>query len=245
MNKNKNNGESKGMLEKNYQKDMLETVNEILEMDIEINNLKELLAIERKLKELMVEEIDELKNLLSSKSSPENDSDKTEQIKEASNVTNINEKREKLLPLYGYTLIDSLRNDQKDILFIYNEMMNYAENKEYTQATGRLGQFSSRIKEHYHYSEKELYSYLRSFILQKYPKRERAFNELCLEMKNIALEIFVSISQSPNIPINDDNHQKFIEEFRLLGKKLNRRIHREESVLFVMYEESNECDVKS
>ncbi len=77
--------------------------------------------------------------------------------------------------------------------------------------------------------------------MQRYPNHERAFNELCIEMKNISIDVFFSISQSPNLPINDNNYNNFMKEFKLLGKLIRRRIHREDTVLFVMYEESNEA----
>ncbi len=240
MDKNKNNEGNIGMLNKSYQKDMLETVNEILEMDFEIKNLKELLATEIKLKELMAKEIEELKNRLSNKKSVENDSDNKENINAANNVTNISQKQAKLIPAYEYSLINSLRNDQKDIMVIYNEVMACAEKKEYSLVTRLLQQLSDQIKEHYQYADKELYTYLKVFIQKKYPKREIAFTELCYEMKNTALQIFSYFNPNPDIPKNEESHKIFIEELEILGKRINRRIHREESVLFVMYEESNE-----
>ena len=232
---------TKGMLKRNYQKDMLETVNVILEMDFEIKNLKELLNTEIKLKELMAKEIEDLKNRFNNKVSSEIHSNNKEQFKAGNNVTQINKNQTNRIPVYEFTLIDTLRNHQKDIMIIYNEMMVCAENKEYSRLTHLFEQLSEQIKEHYQYADKELYAYLKSFILQKYPKRERAFTELCYEMKNIALQILSAVSQKPDIPANDVNHKCLIENFVLLGERLNRRIHREESVLFVMYEESTEA----
>jgi hypothetical protein len=209
-------------------------------MDFEIKNLKELLATEIKLKELMAKEIEGLKNRLSDKKSAENDSYNKENIKATITVANISQKQKKLIPAFEHSLINSLRNDQKDIMIIYNEVMACAEKKEYLLVTRLLQQLFDQIKEHYQYADTELYAYLTAFIQKKYPKRERAFTELCFEMKNIALRIFTQLNQSPEIPTNDKTHKQFIETLELLGKLLNRRIHREESVLFVMYEESNE-----
>ena len=118
-------------------------------------------------------------------------------------------------------------------------MMKHVETEQYVAAAGRLEAFSSKIKAHFHKADKELYSYLRTFIQLKYPKRERAFNELNLEMKNISIEIFFSITQSPFIPVNERNREEFIKEFTHLGKLLETRIHREQTVLHVMYDESN------
>ncbi|KAG1663464.1 hypothetical protein GQR58_020400 [Nymphon striatum] len=151
------------------------------------------------------------------------------------------EQNRKKLPPYDYALIKTLEDEQRELMFIYKEMMKHADAEQYNAAAGRLEAFSSRIKAHFHKADKELYSYLRTFIQLKYPKRERAFNELNLEMKNISIEIFFSITQSPFIPVSARTRDEFIKEFSHLGKLLETRIHREETVLHVMYEESNEA----
>ncbi len=147
----------------------------------------------------------------------------------------------KKLPPYDYALIKTLEKEQDELMFIYKEMMKHADSEQYDAAAGRLEAFSSKIKAHFHKADKELYSYLKTFIQLKYPKRERAFNELSLEMKNISIEIFFSITQSPFIPVNARSRDEFIKEFTHLGKLLKIRIHREQTVLQVMYEESNEA----
>lgn len=151
----------------------------------------------------------------------------------------------KKLPPYDYGLIKTLEEEQTELMFIYEEMMKHANAKQYSAAAGRLEVFSSKIKVHFHKTDKELYSYLKTFIQLKYPKRERAFNELHLELKNISIEIFFSITQSPFIPVNERSREEFINEFKHLGKLLERRIHREATVMHVMYEESNEAKVIS
>ncbi len=124
----------------------------------------------------------------------------------------------KKLPPYDYTLIKTLEEEQAELMFIHKEMMMHADAERYDAAAGRLEVLSSKIKAHFHKADKELYSYLRTFIQLKYPKRERAFNELNLEMKNISIEIFFSITQSPFIPVNAKSRTEFIKEFTHLGK---------------------------
>jgi iron-sulfur cluster repair protein YtfE (RIC family) len=95
-------------------------------------------------------------------------------------------------------------------------------------------------------SDKELYSYLKAFIHQRYPNREKAFTELSLEMKNISISIFFTLTQSYNLPLNESTHDGFVKEFELLGVQLEDRISREERVLFPMYEKSRELkDISS
>ncbi|WP_299875662.1 hypothetical protein [uncultured Cocleimonas sp.] len=239
-----------------------------LAQEIEIKKLKDLLATEVKLKEFLVQEID-IKKMFSSHEQEKIDKEDSEykpinkavsdnnlkkldagSNKESTNKENssksskadaIKELSEnpKKLPPYDYTLIKTLEEEQTELMFIYKEMMKHAETEQYSAAAGRLEAFSSKIKAHFHKADKELYSYLRTFIQLKYPKRERAFNELNLEMKNISIEIFFSITQSPFIPVNERSRVEFIKEFTHLGKLLETRIHREETVLHVMYDESN------
>ena len=216
-------------------------IKEFLEMEIEVKKLKQLLETEIKLKEFLIQEID-IKHLFSVHDQEKAlkvvkiDNSKQPQLLEKPVKT-----AKKLLPPFDYSLVDSLRKDHKEILFIYNEMMKYAAAKDYPKVTGRLELFSRKIREHYQKADVDLYAYLKCHIQQKYPKREKAFTELSLEMKNISIEIFFTISQSTNIPLNDKRYDGFIKEFTHLGEQLNKRIDREESVLFMMYKKCNEA----
>ena len=228
---------------------------EFLEMEIELNKIKELLATEIKIKEFLVQEID-IKKMFSSheqamltQQSIANDDEDTD-IESVSNETIEKGSPESgikkevvpiMLPPYDYGLIDTLRADHKEIIFLQGEIVKYAQDEKYELVARRLEAFSTKVKAHFHQADKELYSYLKTFILQRYPKREKAFTELSLEMKNISIEVFFCLTQSPNIPMNKTNRVLFINEFRRIGELLQNRIHREETVLYVMYEESNEA----
>lgn len=150
------------------------------------------------------------------------------------------------LPVYDLGLLETLRNEQKEILFIYGEIMKFANEKKHRLASDQLAMFRSRVASHFQMSDKELYSYLKAFIHQKYPNREKAFTELSLEMKNISISIFYTLTQSPNVPLNELTHDGFIKEFDLLGEQLQDRFGREKRVLFPMYEKSRELkDISS
>lgn len=236
-----------------------------LAQEIEIKKLKELLATEVKLKEFLVQEIDVKKMFAANEQAKQSRIEKEEAeyktITEAVSASNLeksghgaskvnkvvkdNSKKTlsrapKKIPPYDYMLVKTLEEEQAELMFVFQEMMRHAEAEQYDAAAGRLEAFSSKVKAHFHKADKELYSYLKAFIQVKYPKRERAFNELSLEMKNISIEVFFSITQSPFIPINARSRKEFIKEFSHLGELLQRRIHREETVLHVMYEESND-----
>ncbi|MEE9325879.1 MAG: hypothetical protein V3U71_01195, partial [Cocleimonas sp.] len=124
--------------------------------------------------------------------------------------------------------------------------MKFAKEKKHRLAADQLAVFTSRVASHFHMSDKELYSYLKAFIHQKYANREKAFTELSLEMKNISISIFYTLTQSSNLPLIESTHDGFIKEFELLGEQLQDRFDREERVLFPMYEKSRELkDISS
>lgn len=222
-------------------------IKDFLAQEIEIKRLKELLATEIKLKEFLVQEID-IKTMFSS-SEKEQQKKQVENKKgaktESDDISKTETPRKKKvavkLPPYDFSLLDSLSDEQEEILFVHSEIMKFAKAGRYSSVAGRLDYFSTMVKAHFNRADKELYSYLRLFIQQRYPKREKAFTELSLEMKNISIEVFFTLTQSPNIPVNDKTVGQFLKEFDRVGTLLDMRIHREETVLFVMYEESNEA----
>lgn len=204
----------------------LNDVKDFFEMEIELNKLKELLATEIKMKEFLLQEID-MHNLFSSRK---------EKFKKFEKIT---ASSKLMLPVYDLGLIETLRKDHKEILFIYEELMENVKARKYPLVVVHLERFTVKITDYFAMADAELYSYLKIYIHLKFPKREKAFTELSLEMKNISLSIFYSISQSPNIPLSDATYRGFIEEFKLVGEQLYDRIDREKKVLFGMYEGSH------
>lgn len=217
-------------------------VKKFLEMEIELTKLKEVLATEIQLKEFLVQEID-LGKLLSDKS--DNDSNtsfgKAQNDKKSNENDHIVQKQRKDLPAYDYGLIQSLIDEHKEIRFIFNRVMSYAVEKKYEEATTQLDIFNKEIRDHYKKADSELYAYLKTYVQIKYPKREKAFTQLSFEMKNLSIEIFYIISQSPNLPLSDKTYDGFMKEFIGLGKLLNERINRESDLLFKMYEQTNKA----
>jgi len=223
-------------------------VKEFLEMEIELTKLKKVLATEIKLKEFLVQEID-LGSFMSDKSAKKN-SVKTESDPKllSSNESDSTEvktqvllKPKRNLPAYDYGLINLLDEEHTKIRFIFNRIMSLAIEKKYQGIATQLDIFNKEMREHYHKSDIELYAYLKTYVQIKYPKREKAFSQLSLEMKNISIEIFYIMSQSPNLPLSDKTHAGFMKEFLSLGKLLNERINREKSLLFKMYEQTKEA----
>lgn len=223
-------------------------VKEFLEMEIELTKLKEVLATEIKLKEFLVQEID-LGKLLSKESSEKAEYSEQEDALENHVEESIDEQNTNMvvaedpikrdLPAYDFSLIDTLHDEHKSIRLIFNKIMSFAIEKDYEKVAGQLEIFNSEIRKHYQRADIELYSYLKTYVQIKYPKREKAFTQLSLEMKNLSIEIYYIISQSPNIPLTEKTYNGFMKEFMSVGKLLNERILREESVLFKMYQQTN------
>lgn len=225
-------------------------VKEFLEMEIELTKLKELLATEIKLKEFLVQEID-LGSLLSKESSNTSvniGETSNDELNEGTAFSEASDSKDDLtdisvikrdLPAYDYTLIETLHAEHKRIRFIFNKIMSFTIEKDYEKVAGQLETFNSEIRRHYQKADIELYAYLKTYVQIKYPQREKAFTQLSLEMKNLSIEIYYTISQSPNIPLSGKTYNGFMKEFMTVGKLLNERILREESVLFKMYKQTH------
>jgi len=225
-------------------------IKDFLEMEIEVANLKSLLATEIKLREFLVQEID-LSNLLSRDSAALVDKKKTlekntspeydvDYLSEFERRDALDDKLKPNLPAYDLSLLETLTEEHRKIRFIFNRIMSYAIDKKYQHVAGQLEVFNSEIREHYQKADTELYAYLKKYVQIKYPRREKAFSQLSLEMKNLSIEIFYTISQSPNIPLTDKTYDGFMKEFINVGKYLNTRIEREQNVLFKMYRQTKE-----
>ena len=236
----------KDVLTKDIKDIAVKDIKNFLEMEIEIEKLKALLATEVKLKEFLLQEIN-VSDFVPRHNKAESTSDEsteTENIAsddvDKQNKAGISNSKI-MLPSFDYALIEKLHTDHEELLFIYRELMKNARDRKYPLVAVHLERFTSRITEHYALADKDLYSYLKVYIQLKYPKRVKAFSELSLEMKNISLSIFFSVSQSPHIPLNEMNYEEFMDEFNQLGSLLRTRINREKQVLFKMYKESNEA----
>lgn len=225
-------------------------IKEFLAMEIELTKLKKLLATEVQLKKFLVQEID-LSSLFSSKSQKilEATDDYTQGVSDISPNASLPateppkhlQRPKRYLPSYDYTLIDTLHDDHKKMRFVYNRLMSLAIEKDYTKVAKQLEVFTGDIRKHYQKADVNLYAYLKIYIKIKYPRREKSFALLSLDMKNISIEIFYTISQSPNIPLTEKTYTAFMKEFVTVGKLMNERINREKELLLKMYQETNKA----
>jgi len=177
-------------------------VKEFLEMEIELTKLKELLATEIKLKEFLFQEIDlgkllskteatdeiaEVKAGAQTQALEQPSSDEEQTLSKPQIEIKPDVKRD--LPAYDYSLIETLHGEHKRIRFIFNRIMSYAIEKNYKKVSVELEAFNKEIRTHYKKADIDLYAYLKTYVQIKYPRREKAFTQLSLEMKNLSIEI--------------------------------------------------------
>jgi len=221
------------------------SVKEALLKELDISKIKESLVDDVKatllkeidisgLKEVLVKDI-VMKDLIGRKSNQN-----SEQAKEKPSTTTaqkINHKVVVNLPAYKYGLIDGYKKDHQEILSVYEMIIKYAKNKDYTTLPLMLSQFSKKCHEHFN-DEEELYTYMKVLAGSRSEIERRVATEFGVEMKNLSLELFNILNQSKFIPVNDNTVTGFIDEFYNLGEVLKERIKKEEAILYPMYESS-------
>ena len=208
-----------------------------LDLEVEIKRLKEMLATEIRLKEFLLQDVDVISLF------PIQNKDEVSSKKAANHATDPSLVRG-FIDSYDTELSGSLRNDHKELLFIYKEVIKNAEAKKFSLVSVHLETFQRLLTQHYHKADEHLYTYLDALVRCKYPKREKAFSLLNREMKKISISIFYSLSEAMEIQLSNDTYYCFMCSFTRLGKQLKKRINSESTLLLNMYEESKSihCD---
>lgn len=142
------------------------------------------------------------------------------------------------LPAYDLSLVGSLKYDHEQILVIYENIISAAEEKEYPKIQLLLKDFTVALTNHIQQEDEQLYGYLKTLAEQESKTTKKVIDRFTSEMKNISIEIFSFLSQSPCIPVNDNTVDKFIVRFNEIGKELLNRINHEEKVLYPIYANS-------
>jgi len=142
------------------------------------------------------------------------------------------------LPAYDISLIGALESDHEQILDLYNKVLISAKNEKYTSLQLALVEFATSFTDHIQIEDEKLYGYLKILASNKSHVEQKVVAKFSSEMKNISISIFSFLSQSPHIPVNENNVENFIEEFEQIGLSLQDRIKREETVLYPIYKSS-------
>ena len=203
---------------------MLGSVKDVLTKDIDLVEIKKILK----------KEVD-VKGFLPTKNTDNDDSKKVEGKTKAINSVTINN----ILKKYDVELTNSLRNDHKELLFVYKEVIKNTEAKKFKLVKVHLETLQTMLNQHFQKVDDSLYTYLDAFIRYKYPERQKAFNSLRDDMNKMTSTIFTSLEESVEVQLCDDTFYCFMCSFSRLGKHLNKCIDREVTLLLKMYEEGN------
>jgi len=153
------------------------------------------------------------------------------------NVASSPKKRQKKqILVYNSELIDSLEQDHQILLSLYTDIMKYAANREYTLLAQGLSNFSELLTTHLRKESIDLYMYL-EFVVVKGDAVDtrgtlRAFR---LEMKEISIAVSSMLHHYENMPVTYKTVEKFLVDFKELGRILVDRIAREEKTLYPIY----------
>ena len=229
----------------------------ILFQDIEVNAIKELLLSEidmPKLKESLIADIKQTllkeidisgvketltKDITFKKGNfGQVESGKKTRAEGTDNKSNKEEAPEKInLPAYKYGFTETLVEEHKELLSIYENIIHSANKKEFTMMPMMLSKFSKMCFSHFN-EEEELYTFMKGLAANRSEIEKKVATEFSIEMKNLSVSLFTTLNQSTFIPVTDNNVNGFIKEFEELGTILQERIGREEKILFPIYENS-------
>jgi len=141
---------------------------------------------------------------------------------------------------YNSELVGVLKSEHVDLLRLYKQLMASADERDFDAIPFHLIKFNQTLTEHLKHEDSDLYIYM-----DFYHERGNFFNEQAMlkdfrsEMKEITIELSSLINQSPNIPVTDRTIDGFLFDFNLIGEILQDRIHREETVLYPLYNDLN------
>ncbi len=142
------------------------------------------------------------------------------------------------LPDYDISLIGALESDHEQISKLHKKVLKKAREKDFTSLQLTLVEFATALTNHAQVEDELLYGYLKTLASKKSQVEQKVVAGFSSEMKNISITIFSFLSQSPFIPVNENNIDYFIDEFREMGRQLQDRIEREEKILYPIYKNS-------
>jgi len=133
---------------------------------------------------------------------------------------------------YDPDLTDLLEAEHQELWVDCDLIFKYIKDKDFTRLNEVFKQFSSLLKAHWA-SERKMYTYLELVV----SKSDGRYRDTRTEMRAIATSISATINLYTNMPINDENLNRFKKDFAVLTKALVGRIRYEEKYLFKEYNE--------
>lgn len=161
---------------------------------------------------------------------------KVDNVGQSAEITSASQLKKKPPLPYNSKLVDMLKSEHVDLLGLYKKLMKSADERDFDSIPFHLIKFNQTLTDHLKHEDSELYIYM-----DYYHERGNFFSEQAMlndfrsEMKEITIELSSIINQSPNIPVTDRTIDGFLFDFKLIGEILHDRIHREETVLYPLY----------
>lgn len=154
------------------------------------------------------------------------------------------ESKKKSKKAYNQTLIDTLKEENKELLVRYNLIIKYAENENFEYLPSLLQEFSALMVDHLQKEDAELNFYLDTCyhegMLKGHLKEAMGgYDDFRLAMKEKSIEIKCLINHSSYIPVTNKTVHGFLREFKNIGETLIKRIYNEEAMLYPLYREMN------
>jgi hypothetical protein len=153
------------------------------------------------------------------------------------NVASPPKKRQKKqILVYNSELIHSLEQDHQVLLSLYTDIMKYATNRQYHSLAQGLNDFSERLTTHLRKEGIDLYMYLEFVVAKRDAVDTReTLRDFRLEMKEISIAVSSVLHHYENMPVTHETVEKFLIDFKELGRILVDRIAREEKTLYPIY----------
>jgi regulator of sigma D len=108
------------------------------------------------------------------------------------------------------------------------------EKQDFAQVSQQLNQLDTILRAHLLKEHVELYVYL-EYILTRGTHAFEEMHRLRLEMERISSEVTAFLNVYQTVPVNSTTATKFKQDFEHIGAVLDKRILREETVLYPLY----------
>jgi regulator of sigma D len=136
--------------------------------------------------------------------------------------------------LYNPQLVPGLKSEHKQMLNVYTTILAAVDRQDFAKVSQQLHNLDTLLRSHLLKEHIELYVYL-EYLLTKGTQAFAEVHRLRLEMERISSDVtgFLNIYQT--VPVNAATAKKFKQDFESIGTVLDKRILREETVLYPLY----------
>ena len=138
---------------------------------------------------------------------------------------------------YNPNLVPLLKIEHQQLLSSYKTILIALEKQEFLQMSQQLNEFDQLLRKHLLKEHVELYVYL-EYTLMKGTQAFDKMHQLRLEMEQISSNIMAFLNVYQAMPVNFVTAAEFKRNFEQIGEILNKRISREETILYPLYKKA-------